>query len=596
MIKRTIGGVSVILLGFWVASCQGDVKLEPGECGNGVLNRGEECDKGEDNDDFKPDACRTNCMKAHCGDLVKDTNETCEGVDLGSTTCVDLGYEKGTLLCSDECEFDESGCSTCGDGFISGEEECDDQDVGGRTCQDLGFQSGELACGSDCRLDKTGCVNGCGNDKREGTEECDGADLGGSRCQDVGFESGSLGCMADCTFDLGGCVGGCGNGVVEQGEVCDDGNRVWYDGCTNCMAGDGTFGPGEILPSCARPVTLAAKDLDGDGKKDLVVGCIGGPEEEQAGMAVHFGAGDGTFFETDLIPMSERITELVLRDLDQDGWTEILASYQAPSGSTGAGGLMVLKGQSGATFGLPQLYPFGTRPVSLVVADLNGDGYLDAAVSDLTENRIWFMSGDNQGVMTYVDPMSSYGGPARVRAADLDLDRMTDLVTLRQQQDMVISYISVGALLFSAPAARMVGDRPADLVVGPFNGDAYPDLAVVNAGEDTVSILVGFGDGQFSIPVDVEVPGGPQAAVSGWVNNDSNIDLVVGCAASDQIWVLLGDGGGTFTRGEEPTPTCDSPVALALADFDGDGIMDVAAACSFTQQVWVHLGNAAQVR
>jgi len=44
-------------------------------CGNGIIEEGEECDDGLLNSDTQPDACRTNCRKAHCGDKVIDSGE-----------------------------------------------------------------------------------------------------------------------------------------------------------------------------------------------------------------------------------------------------------------------------------------------------------------------------------------------------------------------------------------------------------------------------------------------------------------------------------------------------------------------------------------
>ena len=57
-------------------------------CGDGVTDgiidpdtgtvTGEECDDGASNNDFMPDKCRTSCLKAHCGDDVKDSDEECD--------------------------------------------------------------------------------------------------------------------------------------------------------------------------------------------------------------------------------------------------------------------------------------------------------------------------------------------------------------------------------------------------------------------------------------------------------------------------------------------------------------------------------------
>ncbi len=47
-------------------------------CGDGVIDDNEECDDGVNNSDILPDACRTNCQNAHCGDGVIDREEMCE--------------------------------------------------------------------------------------------------------------------------------------------------------------------------------------------------------------------------------------------------------------------------------------------------------------------------------------------------------------------------------------------------------------------------------------------------------------------------------------------------------------------------------------
>ncbi len=80
-------------------------------CGNGTLEINEECDNGAQNSDTVPEACRTNCRRAYCGDDVVDTFEDCEGKNLSGETCESLGYESGTLRCDPEfCEFDDERC------------------------------------------------------------------------------------------------------------------------------------------------------------------------------------------------------------------------------------------------------------------------------------------------------------------------------------------------------------------------------------------------------------------------------------------------------------------------------------------------------
>ena len=56
-------------------------------CGDGLLLGGVElCDEGNLNSDVNPDACRANCVLAHCGDNVIDTDEECDAGDANSST------------------------------------------------------------------------------------------------------------------------------------------------------------------------------------------------------------------------------------------------------------------------------------------------------------------------------------------------------------------------------------------------------------------------------------------------------------------------------------------------------------------------------
>ncbi|MFH2008945.1 MAG: DUF4215 domain-containing protein [bacterium] len=67
-----------------------------------------------------------------CGDGVLNAGEVCDGTLLGGSSCVDLGYESGTLDCDGWCQHDESACvaaPVCGDGVRDGTELCDDGDA-----------------------------------------------------------------------------------------------------------------------------------------------------------------------------------------------------------------------------------------------------------------------------------------------------------------------------------------------------------------------------------------------------------------------------------------------------------------------------------
>jgi len=200
-------------------------------CGNGVLQTaaGEECDDGQSNSDSGPDACRTDCKNATCGDWVVDTGEECDG---GSG-------------CRQNCTLE-----VCGDGILDPGEECDD-----------GNAVNEDGCSAACQLEQcgdgilqAGLGEQCDDGNTENVDDCrndctlpycgDGIlDMGqGEQCDDGNNVDGD-GCSANCVAE------GCGDGIVQAGlgEECDDGNSDENDDCAWCLfahCGDGAVWAG----------------------------------------------------------------------------------------------------------------------------------------------------------------------------------------------------------------------------------------------------------------------------------------------------------------------------------------------------------------
>jgi len=171
-------------------------------CGNGL------CETSPDGrSDETPDSCPQDCAQPGpvCGDGIIDPGEDCDTLDLGGTSCTELGgFTGGSLSCDAFCNFDLNACNAafCGDGF----------------CTQGDFDS----CPQDCPAT-------CGNNVIEETEVCDGTNFGGSTCADFGFDQpiqGDLTCSfsndGPCSqIDISSCSPLCGNSVLDQGETCE---------------------------------------------------------------------------------------------------------------------------------------------------------------------------------------------------------------------------------------------------------------------------------------------------------------------------------------------------------------------------------------
>lgn len=178
--------------------CDRSCHLEPGyACGDGVVSTtcGETCDDGVGNSDTTPDACRTSCRLAACGDGVTDGSEEC-----------DDGNRKSCDGCSSKCVA-EPGLQ-CGDGIPQVEcgEQCDDGNtIDGDGCTEpcrLEVIPGGGPPGTDCRT--VWVVDNPANDPRydkkgaiSGIQQCVDGD---SRCD---FDAGVAG---SCTFHVRVCA------------------------------------------------------------------------------------------------------------------------------------------------------------------------------------------------------------------------------------------------------------------------------------------------------------------------------------------------------------------------------------------------------
>lgn len=196
-----------------------------GFCGDGVLDNTEQCDDGEQNSDLNPDACRTTCQHASCGDGVVDpgNSESCDEGLLNSDSIPDA--------CRTTCES-----AHCGDGVVDVTEECDDNNTSagdgcGLTCLHEACGNGYVDFNEQCDDGNSTAGDGCSPNCMSENFVCGDAEIeGGEQCDD-GNNTPCDGCSTICVLEV------CGNGITECDEVCDDGNTGSGDGCSaDCLS------------------------------------------------------------------------------------------------------------------------------------------------------------------------------------------------------------------------------------------------------------------------------------------------------------------------------------------------------------------------
>ena len=186
--------------------------------------------------------------------------------------------------------------------------------------------------------------------------------------------------------------------------------------------------------------------------------------------------------------------------------------------------------------------------------------------------------------------------PVAVAVGDFNGDGIADLVVANDTDNTLTILLGDGDGGF-APASGSpiaVGPNPFGVVVGDFNGDGIADLAVANSGSTNVSILLGNGSGGFSPAPGspVTVGNSPYAVAIADFNGDGIADLAVADWGSNDVTILLGNGSGGFSALGSPVATGGTrPYAITVGDFNGDGITDMAVANQTSANVSILLGN-----
>jgi hypothetical protein len=126
--------------------------------------------------------------------------------------------------------------------------------------------------------------------------------------------------------------------------------------------GDGTFRHGQIESVGAEPSSIAVSDFNGDHNFDLAVA-----ENEGESVGVLLGNGDGTFRREMRYPTNFPVW-VAAADLNGDGRSDlVVANIAFPNAIT------VFMGNGDGTFQRPTLYPVGFTNRFVAVGDFNGD-------------------------------------------------------------------------------------------------------------------------------------------------------------------------------------------------------------------------------
>jgi hypothetical protein len=250
-------------------------------------------------------------------------------------------------------------------------------------------------------------------------------------------------------------------------------------------AGTHIFSAGPNLNIPNQPAYFVAGDFNRDGYADLAV--LDGNDVD-----VYLNQKNGSYSGPVSYHFGANPTFMAQRDINGDGKRDLIVTNHD------SGDVSILLGKGDGTFAAPATYPASAHPNAVTIGDFNRDGKLDLAVGG---DSVAILLGRGDGTFNSLRDVSTPRPIAFLIQADLRGTGIEDLLYVEANRSFLHNLVYVlygkGDGSFMVPTGYSTQLFPSWLAAGDFNNDGTTDVAV--SANSAITLLLNQGGTYISL-------------------------------------------------------------------------------------------------
>ncbi len=358
-----------------------------------------------------------------------------------------------------------------------------------------------------------------------------------------------------------------------------------------------TFATKVDVATGTEPYSVAIGDLDNDGKPDLAVANqVSNTVSVFKNISTRGSLTSGSFAAKVDFPTNTEPYYVGIKDLDGDGKPELIVSNNDDDNVSIYKNTTTTGVINASSFVTKVDFTTGENPWNVTIDDFDLDGKPDLAVVNDVGNTVSILrntSGkgiiDATSFATHVE-FATGSFPIGIDSEDLDGDGKIDIVVTNQASTSISvlrNTSTVGSITAGSFATKVdfsTGLDPYSIAIGDLDANGKPEVIVANYSSGTASVFNNTstsGTITLSAKVDFDSGTGSLTVALNDIDGDGKIDLTV-TNGGNRISVLKNINSSAPIVITSFSPRVDFlatnvPYGLAIGDLDGNGKPDVAA-------------------